>query len=181
MEYLEQVSTASLSVMDEQFWMRMTINCEPVGARCKDSSHVQMWGRVLNNWCLWTVVLEKTLENPLDNKEIKSVNPKGNQPWIFIGRTDAEAEAPILWPPDVKSWFIGKYPDAGKYWGQEEKGTTEDEMVQWHHWLNGHEFGELWELVMDREAWCAAVHGVAKSWAWLKDWTLLNWILICYF
>jgi len=85
------------------------------------------------------LVLEKTLESPLDYKEIKPVNPKGNQPWILIGRTDAEAEAPILWPPDVKSWLIGKDPDAGKDWGQ-EKGATENEMVQWHHWINGHEF-----------------------------------------
>ena len=83
---------------------------------------------------------EKTLESPLDCKEIKPVNPTGNQLWIFTGRTDAEAEAPILWPPDAKNWLIGKYPDAGKDWRQEEKGTTEDEMVGWHHWLNGHEF-----------------------------------------
>ena len=86
------------------------------------------------------MVLEKTLESPLDCKEIKPVNPKGNQPWIFIGRTDAEAEPPILWPKDVKNWLIGKDPDAGKDWRQEEKGTTEDEMVGWHHWLDGHEF-----------------------------------------
>ena len=86
------------------------------------------------------MVLEKTPKSPLDNKEIKPVNPKGNQPWIFIGRADAEAEAPVLWPPDVKNWLTGKYPDAGKDWGQEEKGMTEDEMVGWHHQLNGHEF-----------------------------------------
>jgi len=85
-------------------------------------------------------VLEKTLESPLDCKEVKPINPKGNQSWIFIGRTDAEAEAPILWPPDVMSWLIRKDPDAGKDWGQEEKGTIEDEMVGWHHRLNGHEF-----------------------------------------
>ena len=91
-------------------------------------------------WCFWTVVLEKTLESPLDCKEIKPVHPKGNQPWIFIGRTDAKAEAPVLWPPDVKNWLIGKGPDAGKYWRQEEKGTTEDEMVGWHCGLDGHEF-----------------------------------------
>ena len=90
------------------------------------------------NWCFWTVVLEKTLESPLDRKEIKLVNPKGNQPWIFIGRTDAEA--PILWPPDAKSWLIGKDPDAGQDWGQEEKRVTQKEMVGWHHGLNGHEF-----------------------------------------
>ena len=93
------------------------------------------------NWCFWTVVLEKTLKSPLDSKEIKPVNPKGNQPWILIGRTDAEA--PILWPPDVKNWLIGKDPDAGKNWRQEEKGTTEDEMFGWHHWLNGHEFEQI--------------------------------------
>ena len=87
-----------------------------------------------------TVVLEKTLESPLDSKEIKPVSPEGNQPWLFIGRTDADAEAPILWPPDVKSQLIGKDPDAGNVWRQEEKRTTEDEMVGWHHWLNGHEF-----------------------------------------
>ena len=91
-------------------------------------------------WCFWTVMLEKTLESPLDCKEIKPVNPKGNQSWIFIARTDAEAEAPILWPPDSKNWLIGKDPDAGKDWRLEDKGTTEDEMIGWHHQLDGHEF-----------------------------------------
>ena len=110
------------------------------------SSHVWMWeldykeSWAQTNWCFWTVVLEKTLESPLDCKEIKPVNPKGNQSWIFIRRTDAEAETPILWPPDVKSWLIGKDSDAGRDWGQEEKGMTEDEMAGWHHRLNGHEF-----------------------------------------
>ena len=94
----------------------------------------------LENWCFWTAVLEKTLESPLDNKEIQAVHPKGNLSWIFIGRTDAEAETPILWPPHAKNWLTGKDPDAGKDWRQEEKGMTEDEMVGWHHWLNGHEF-----------------------------------------
>ena len=109
------------------------------------SSHVWMWeldhkeSWAPKNWCFWTVVLEKTLESPLDWKEIKPVYPKGNQSWIFIGRTDAEAEAPILWPPDVKNWLIGKDPDAGKDWRQEEKGTTEAEMVGWHHRFSGHE------------------------------------------
>ena len=93
---------------------------------------------VLKNWCFWTVMLEKTLERPLDFK-IKPVNPKGNQSWIFIGRTDAEAEAPIVWPPDAKNWLTGKDPDAGNDW-RLEKGTTEDEMVGWHHWLDGYEF-----------------------------------------
>ena len=95
---------------------------------------------VLKNWCFWTVVLEKTPENPLDSKEIKPVNLKGNQPWIFTGRTDAEAETIILWPPDVKSWLIGKVLDAGRHWRQEEKGTMEDEVVGCHHWLDGPEF-----------------------------------------
>ena len=110
------------------------------------SSRVWMWELgYKKSWALkhlhfWTMVLEKTLESPLDSKEIKRVNPKGNQPWIFIGRTDAEVEAPIIWPPDVKSWLTGKEPDAGKSWGQEEKVMIEDEMVGWHHWLNGHEF-----------------------------------------
>ena len=123
------------------------------------------------NWCFWTMVLEKTLESPLDCKEIQPVNPKRNQSWIFIGRTDAEAETPILWPPDLKNWLIGKDPDAGKNWRQEQKGVTEDEMVEWHHKLNGHEFEQLRELVMDREAWPAVVHGVAKSQIWLSNLT----------
>ena len=95
---------------------------------------------MLKNWCFWTVVLEKTLESPLGCKEIQPVHSKGNQSWIFIGRTDAEAETPILWPPDVKNWFFGKDPVAGKDWRQEETRTTEDEMVGWHHQPDGHEF-----------------------------------------
>ena len=117
------------------------------------SSHIQMWeldhkeGWALKNWCFQTVVLEKTFESPLDCKEIKSVNPKGNQPWIYIGRTDAEAEAPILWTPDVKNWLFRKNPDAGKDWRQEEKTEgrmTEDEIVGWHHQQDGHEFEQVW-------------------------------------
>ena len=110
------------------------------------SSHVRIWeldhkeSWALKHWCFWTVVLEKSLESPLGCKEIKPVNPKGNQSWIFIGRTDAEAEAPILWPPDAKSWLIWKDSDAGKGWRQGEKGTTEDEMVAWHQQLDRHEF-----------------------------------------
>ena len=110
------------------------------------SSHIWMWeldykeSWALKNWCFWTVVLEKTLESPLDCKEIKPVHPKGNQLWIFIGRTDAETGAPILWPPDEKNWLIRKDPDAGQDRRQEEKGTTEDEMVGWHYWFDGHEF-----------------------------------------
>ena len=110
------------------------------------SGHVWMWeldykeSWVLKNWCFWTVVLEKALESPLDHKEIQPVHPKGDQSCVFIGRTDAEAETPILWPTDVKNWLIGKDFDAGKDWRWEEKGTIEDEMAGWHHWLNGHEF-----------------------------------------
>ena len=111
------------------------------------SSHVWMWeldykeSWVLKTWFFWAVVLKKTLESPLDCKEIQPVNPKGNQSWIFIGRTDTEAETPILWPPNAKNWLIWKDPDAGKDWRWEEKGITEDEMVGWNHGLNGHEFG----------------------------------------
>ena len=132
-------------------------------------------------WCFWTVVLEKTLEGPLDCKEIKSVNPKGNQSWIFIGRTDAEAKAPILWPPDVKSWFSRKDPDGGKDWRQEEKGTTQGEKVGWHHQLNGHEFKQALELVIDRETWHAAVHGLTKCQAHLRDWAELNPIIWAHY
>ena len=95
---------------------------------------------VPKNWCFWTVVLEKTLESPLDCKEIQPVHPKGNQSWVFFGRTDAKAETPILWPPDAKNWLIWKDPDAGKDWRWEEKGTTKNEMVGWHHWRDGHKF-----------------------------------------
>ena len=109
------------------------------------SGHVWMWeldgeeNWVPKDWCFWTVVLEKTLESPLDCKEIQPVHPKGDQSWVFFGKTDDEAETPILWPPHAKSWLIGKNPDAGRDWGQEEKGTTEDEVTGWHHRLDGHE------------------------------------------
>ena len=124
------------------------------------------------------MVLEKALESPLGWKEIQPVHPKGDQSWVFIGRTDFEAETPIFWSPDAKSWLIDQGPDAGKDWGQKEKGTTEDEMAGWHHWLDGR-LSELWELVMDREAWRAAIHGVAESRTRLSDWTELmpQWAL----
>ena len=130
--------------------------------------HKESW--VLKNGCFRTVMLEKTFESPLDCKELQPVHPKGNQSWIFTGRTDAEAETPILWPPDVKSRLIGKDSDAGKCWRQEEKRTTEDEMVGWHHWLDGHEFKQALGVETDREAWHAAVHVITKSQTRLSDW-----------
>ena len=129
----------------------------------------------LKNWCFWTVVLEKTLESPLDCKEIQPVHSKGDQSWVFFGRTDAKAESPILWPPHVKSWLIGKDFDAGRDWEQEEKGMIEDEMAGWRHQLNGHEFGWTLGVGDGQEAWSAAIHGVTKSRTWLSDWTELNW------
>ena len=132
-------------------------------------SHVQMWeldhkeGWTPKNWCFWTVVLEKTLESPLDNKEIKIVNTKGNQPWIFIGRTDAEAEAPILWPPDGKNWLIGKDPDTGKDWKQKENRW---QRMRWLDSITSSvdmKLSKLRAIVKDREAWHAAVHEVTKS------------------
>ena len=123
----------------------------------------------------WTVVLEKTLESLLDGKEIKPVNSKGNQSWLLIGRTDAEAETLILWPPDMKNWLIGKDSDAGKGWRQEKKGTTEDEMVEWHHWLNGHEFEQAVGIGDGQESLaCCSPWGCKVS-----DTTeLLNWTVL---
>ena len=124
------------------------------------------------NWCFWTVVLEKTLESPLDWKEMQQVHPKGDQSWVFIGRTDVEAETPVLWPPDVKSWFTGKDPDSGKDWGQEEKGTMEDEMVGWHPRLNGHGFG--WTPgVGDRQGGLACCGSWGHKELDMSEW--LNW------
>ena len=126
------------------------------------------------NWCFWSVVLEKTLESPLDCKEIQPVHPKGDQSWVFFGRNDAKAGTPVLWPPHVKSWLIGKDSDAEGDWGQEEKGTTEDEMAGWHHWLNGHEF-EWTPGVGDGQGGLACCdswgHKVRHNWAIDLTWS----------
>ena len=136
-------------------------------------NHKEGWR--LKNWCFQTMVLEKTLESLLDSKEVKPVNPTGNQPWIFIGRPDAEAL--ILWPHDAKTWFIGNDPDAGKDWGK-ENAVTEDEMVGWHHWLNEHEFEQT---LGDREGQgslaCCSPWG-PTSWTWLSNWTMTIIVLI---
>ena len=156
------------------------------------SSHVCIWelehkeGWVLK-WCFWTVVLEKSLKSPLECKEIKPVNPKGNQSWIHIGRTDAEVEASILLPSEAKNWLFGKDPDAGKDWRQEEKGTTEDEMVGWHHWLNGREFEQTLGVGDgQRSLACCSPWGCKESdMTEQLNWTELNWLItiitqICY-
>ena len=129
---------------------------------------------VPNNWCFWTEVLEKILESPLDSKKIQSVHPKGNQSWIFIGRTDAEAESLIFWPPDAKNWLIWKDPDVGEDWRWEEKGMTEDGMVGWHHRLNGYEFEQTPAVCDGQQGLACTAHGVAKSQTWLRDWTELT-------
>ena len=143
-------------------WMRK-LDCE------------ESW--VLKNWCFWTVVLEKTLESPLDCKEIQPVHSKGDQPWDFLGGNDAKAETPVLWPPHAKSWLIGRDSDAGRDWGQEEKGMTEDEMAGWHHWLNGHEF-EWTPGVVDGQGSleCYSLWGHKES--DMTEW--LNWTEIAY-
>ena len=136
--------------------------------------HKVVWAS--KNWCFWTVVLKKILGSPLDCKEIKPVNPKGNQPWIFIRKTDGEA--PILWPPDAKSQLIGKDPDAGKDWRREDKG---EELFGWYHQHNGPEFEQTPEIVKDREAWCATVHGVTKSQTQLSNWIAATTMFLLYF
>ena len=142
--------------------------------------HVWMWkfdyeeSWAPKNWCFWTVVLEKTLESPLDCKEIQLVHSKGDQSWVLIGKTEAKADTPVLWPPHLKSWLIGKDSDAGRDWGLEENGTTEDELSGWHHWSMDVTLSELRELVMDREASRAAIHGVPKSQTRLSNWIEQN-------
>ena len=132
---------------------------------------------VLKNWCFWTVALEKTLESPLDCKEIQPVHPKGDPSWVFIGRTDAEAETPVLWPPDVKSWLIWKDPDAGRDWGQEEKGMPEDEMAGWHHWLDGWE-SEWTQIVGDGQGGVACCDSWGRKESDTTEW--LNWTMYSY-
>ena len=141
------------------------------------SGHVWMWeldceeSWAPKNWYFWTVVLEKTLESPLDFKEIQSVHPKGNQSWIFIGRTDADVEAPIFWPPDAKNWLIWNYPDAGKDWRWEESRRTEDELVGWHHLFDGHECEQALGVADGQGSLACCSPWVTKSQTWLSDWT----------
>ena len=148
------------------------------------SSHVWMWeldykeSWALKNWCFWNVVLEKTLESPLDCKEIQAVHPKGDQSYVFIGRTDAEAETPILWPPDAKNWLIGKDPDTGKDSRLEEKGMTEDEMVGWHHRLDGREFEQALG-VGDGQGSLAVLQSMGSQRVGHKWVTELNWRQVC--
>ena len=139
------INLSYLSLEIEMYWLSLYRELLGYWVKLNSSGHVWMWeldyeeSWAPKNWCFWTVVLEKTLESPLDCKEIQPVHSKGDQSWDFFGRNDAKAEAPVLWTPHAKSWLIGKDSEAGRNWGQEEKGMTEDEMAGWHHWLNGHE------------------------------------------
>ena len=156
----------------------ITLLCPSSQSYGFSSGHVWMWDLdykeswAPKNWCFWTVVFEKTLESPLEiSKEIQPVHPKGDQSWVFIDRADIEAETPILWPPDAKSWLIWKDPDAGKDWGQEEKGTIEDEMVGWHHWLNGHEFEQAPGVGDGQGDLSMELQRVRHNWTTELNWT----------
>ena len=175
------IDNRSLEKQSQIGLWRDPVKCIEMGlSKWYTSDHVWMWeldykeSWGLKNWCFWTVVLKKTPESPLNCKEIQPVHPKGNQSWIFIGRTDAEAETLIIWTPDAKNWLIGKTKD----WRQEEKGMTEDEMVGWHHRLDRHESEQT--LGVDDglgRLMCYIVHEVAKSWIQMNNWTELNWKL----
>ena len=186
---LERKAMANLDSTLKRRDITCTTNVCLVKAMIFCISNIWMWemehneGWAPKNWCFWTVVLEKTLENPMDCEEIQPIHPKGDQSWIFIGRTDDEvklhlwwwSEAPILQPPDATSWLIGKDPDAGKDWRQEEKGTTEDMVVDGITNLMDVSLSKLRELVMNRKVCHAAVHGVSRSWTWSSDWAKLNY------
>ena len=167
--------------MQRHYFVNKGPSSQGYGFSC---GHVWMWeidckeSWALKNWCFWTVVLEKTLESPLDYKEIQPVHPRENQSFLFIGGSDLEVKIPVFWPPDANSWLIWKDPDVGKDWGQEEKGTIEDEMVGWHHWLNEHGFGCTSGAGDGQGGLACWGSWVTKSRARLSDWTELNWIFM---